>query len=91
MRDNDAFHLIDPDEAVAIGCLLIGIAAVAFVGDEAPKEVPPVPQQARQCDLTIAQFGPGERWYGYPHVYECVAAARDVPRHILTYPLAEER
>lgn len=45
----------------------------------------------RPCDLTIAQFGPGERWYGHQHVYECVAAAREVPNHILTMPIQEER
>ena len=77
------------DEAVAWGCLLILLAALAFAVDEEPKAVPPVPQQTRQCDLTIAQFGPGERWYSHYHVYACVSAARELPAHIMTHPLAE--
>lgn len=41
----------------------------------------------RPCDITVAQFGPGERWYSHHHIYECASAAREVPNHILSYPL----
>lgn len=41
------------------------------------------------CQLTIAQFGPGERWYQHQHVYECASAARELPAHILSWPLME--
>ena len=44
-------------------------------------------QLGPRCDLTIAQFGPGERWLRHHHVYECVTAARELPPHVLTHPL----
>ena len=91
MGDNDSFRLIDPDEAVAWGCLLIFLAALAFTVDEEPKPAPPLPQQTRPCDLTIAQFGPGERWIQHAHVYECVSGTRELPTHLMTYPLVEAK
>ena len=39
------------------------------------------------CNVTVAQFGPGERWFSHHHVYECVTAAREIPPYVLTSPL----
>lgn len=35
-----------------------------------------------------AQFGPGERWLRREPVFECVAASRELPSHVLTSPLS---
>lgn len=44
----------------------------------------------RPCDLTIAQFGPGERWSPQAKEPSCATAARDVPPHILSSPIKDE-
>lgn len=48
-----------------------------------------VARLALPCDVTIAQFGPGERWMRHHHIYECARAAVTIPAHILTWPLAQ--
>jgi hypothetical protein len=50
MRDNDAFRLIDPEEAVLIGSFMLGLVAIAFVVEEKPAkpERPKEPERAHQ-------------------------------------------
>ncbi len=44
---------------------------------------------ALPCDITIAQFGPGERWKSHHHTYECARTARSLPAGVLTSPVAQ--
>lgn len=43
----------------------------------------------KDCPISIAQFGPGERWRQHHIVYQCVRAARETPAHLMSYPVAQ--
>ena len=60
-------------------------AVTAAIVDDRVRGAPGAPLP---CDLTIAQFGPGERWFKHRHVYECVTASREPPAHLLSSPLS---
>lgn len=42
---------------------------------------------APSCPVTVAQFGPAERWAPNAPRATCASSTRDVPNHILSYPL----
>ena len=83
-----SFRLIDPDEAVAIGCLLVALAAFGnfFVDEPAPQ---PAVQTARACpDQWIAQSGP-EQMVAPVCVVVDLTNHRELPPHILTMPIGQ--
>lgn len=82
MNDNDAFRLIDRDEAVFFGCIVVAMVAFAFKAEPAadPKPLP-------RCEASVAQYGPGERWVANPKQPTCVQLHQDAPNNFLTYPL----
>ena len=88
MRDDDTFRLISPDEAVGVGCFLLGIIAAAFAVDE-PKQVLPEYAPPR-CTVTVQQYGPGERWAPNHQQAACVASMDGLPNHILTSPVEQK-
>lgn len=80
--------------AFALGALALATVAGVYLSDsEGAAVTAGLVEEAkrRTCPATIAQFGPGERWAGHHHVYACVTAAKEVPAHILSYPLAESQ
>ncbi len=83
MRDDDTFRLIDQDGAVLIGCLLIGVIA-AFAVPDSPRHAPKV---TPHCEVTVAQYGPGERWVPKAPVPACAGGMVALPDHILTLPV----
>jgi len=87
MRDDDSFRLIDPDEAVALGCFLIALAALQFAAE--PTAEPQKPLTRPTCEVTVAQYGPGERWHPRAPQPTC-ATAGALPDHHLTKPLEEK-
>lgn len=42
----------------------------------------------RPCDVTINQYGPGERWMS-PSLPSCASFAGAVPNNVLTSPVAQ--
>ena len=89
MGDNDSFRLIDHDEAVALGCFLIAIAAVTFAVDEKPQ---PVAREAvvQHCpgQQWVRQCGPVECWHQQPPAPVCInATLGELAPHLLTHPL----
>lgn len=88
MRDDDTFRLIDRDGAVFIVCALIGIIA-AFAVPRAPRDV--APERQPHCEVTVAQYGPGERWVPKPPVPACAGRMVALPDHILTSPVKESK
>lgn len=87
MHDNDSFRLIDPDEAVGIGCILLAIAAVSF-GVEEPKAKP---QVAERCPVTVAQYGAAERWIAQPRQPVCAGSPVELNNYTFTSPLEIRR
>lgn len=87
MGHTDSFRWIDQDEAVAAGCFLIAIAC-AWMG--ATVEEPTVQQPVvatTNCHVTVAQYGPAERWSPKSRQPECAGAMVELPPHILTSPM----
>lgn len=85
MHDNDIFLIIDRDEAVFIGCFLIGLLAFAFAGEE-PK-TKPKPAADSPCAVTVAQYGAGDRWARIPRQPACAGELAPLPAHVLTMPM----
>lgn len=83
---NDNFRWVDPDEAVFAGCICIAVVAATFV-DEKPQPVPVAPE----CEITIAQYGPGERWAPNHHKPVCAGNAAALPAHVLSFPIKEQQ
>lgn len=84
MNENDTFRLMDRDEAVAWGCLLVGLAAWAYAMPEPDVKPAPMPQR---CAVTVAQYGPGERWNPRAARPACAGELAQAPNDILTLPL----
>lgn len=86
MHDNDSFRLIDPDAAVGLAAVIVvalGLSG-AFVEEPVLKRTTaPKPR----CDVTVAQYGPSERWAPHPRQPACAKATHDIPNHILTIPV----
>ena len=87
MRDDDSFRLIDRDGAILIVCILLGIVAALFVPGS-PRHVTTA-QPKPLCEVTVAQYGPGERWVLKPPVPSCAGRMVEVPNHIFTMPVAK--
>lgn len=91
MNDNDSFRLLTRDQAVMIGCFLIGIVA-AIYGEDTPKSRTSPPVVQAPC-ATISQYGPGERWSRQsppPQVADLplrCAGADFSPNHVLSLPV----
>ncbi len=91
MRDDDAFRLFSPEEAVGLCCLFLGVIAAAFVVDEHPKSHPKAAVLEQRCEVTVAQYGPGERWRPNPPLPQCAGGVSALPTHILTIPIQEKK
>lgn len=81
--------------ALAVALAVGAVAAAEFTGfaifgaaDDA--EIAENLVAEARCDLTVAQFGPSERWVRHQHVYECATAARELPSYVLTFPLVQQ-
>lgn len=90
MHDNDSFRVMDPDLAVGLFCAAIATAALlgGFPEPKVTKPTTPI-----HCEVTVAQYGPGERWrtYPLPPSSVCAGAVVVAPNHILTNPLPEAK
>lgn len=84
MHDNESFRLIDPDLAVGIVCAGVAAAAIlgAFPEPRVAKAATPI-----QCQVTVAQYGAGERWVMLPREPRCAGRMVPAPNHILASPL----
>jgi hypothetical protein len=89
MRENDSFRLIDQDDAVIVLCFIIALLVVAFVREE--KAEAPQPQPSQSCAVTVAQYGPGERFAPNAKAPVCATIAQEIPAHILTVPVVEKK
>lgn len=91
MRDDDSFRLLTPDDAVGLAAVLIVLLALggALGHDEPVQKAPP----RIACDVTVSQYGPGERWRTspLPPSPACAGAVVSAPNHILTHPLPEAK
>jgi hypothetical protein len=86
MHDSDKFQWMSIDDALAVisfVALLVGAPFILALGNPAP-EVKPPPQK---CAVTVAQYGPTERWNPKPAQPACAGELAPLPNHALTYPL----
>lgn len=49
------------------------------------------PKAAAQCPVTIAQYGPGERWYHPSPTPKCAGAVVEAPNHIFVTPVKAKK
>lgn len=71
--------------------ILALVALVALLGcDGRDAQVTAQLVSAARERACIAQFGPSERWTRHTVVYECVSGTREMPAHILSYPVAAQ-
>lgn len=59
---------------------------------EAAQVTEEIAQEAdRKCAVSVAQYGPTERWKPGPKEPVCVNAAYVLPAHLLTYPIGDRK
>lgn len=91
MHDNDSFRLMDQDEAVGLVVLLIGFLIIAGVFSDARPKPQPIAQAPQSCEVTVVQYGPGQRWSPKPPVPACAGKLAALPAHVLTSPIQESK
>lgn len=85
MHDNDIFRIITPDDAVGLAAVIVVLLGLgnAFVPEPTAIKGRPV------CDVTVAQYAPGERWAPNAKEPQCAGDMASAPNYILTHPIVQ--